>query len=98
MVVRAIKLALPVEEPGPEGLEVNVPIVGAHAQPHELTLKEAGVLVECMGAQEAHLKQEIELVVAEWLHREATHDRGRGVEARPARSCRVLVVGGDNVC
>ena len=41
MVVRAIKLALPVEEPGPEGLEVNVPIVGAHAQPHELTLKEA---------------------------------------------------------
>ena len=39
-----------------------------------------------MGAHQAHLEEEVELLVSERLHREATHDRGRGVEARPARS------------
>ena len=39
-----------------------------------------------MGAHQAHLEEEVELLVSERLHREATHDRGRGVEAGPARS------------
>ena len=58
----------------------------AHAEADELTLIEAGVLVVRMGAQQAHLEEEVELLImAERLHvREATHDRGRGVEARPA--------------
>ena len=58
----------------------------ALCEPWELTLIKAGVLVVRMGAHQAHLEEEVELLVSERLHREATHDRGRGVEARPARS------------
>jgi hypothetical protein len=58
----------------------------AHAEPDELTLIQAGVLVVYVGTQEAHLKEEVELLVAERRRGDATHDRGRGVKARPAGS------------
>ena len=89
-VMRAVQTGLPVEEEWPEGPQINVPMGRAHAQPDELPLKEAGVLIVCVGTQQAHLKVLHELGVRECVYRHAAHDCWGGVSASPARS---LIIG-----